>query len=313
MQPNHIPPIICLLGPTASGKTNLSLALADRFPIEIINVDSAQIYQGLDIGSGKPSLATRSKITHHLMDILDPAIPYSAAQFCHDAINAIMDIHKRDRIPLLVGGTMLYFKALQQGLSSLPASSVTVRQQLEKTLQEQGLQALYQRLQTVDPERALQIKPTDPQRILRALEVAQISGKTMTEWLSIPKVPSHTYQFLNIGLVAQGSREVLHQRIAKRFNQMLTEGFINEVDALYQRGDLHAAMPAIRAVGYRQAWQYLSKEISYEEMCEKSIIATRQLAKRQLTWLRSWPDLLRFELDDPKLLAKVERFFNQQS
>jgi tRNA dimethylallyltransferase len=313
MQPNHFPPIICLLGPTASGKTNLSLALAKRFPIEIINVDSAQIYQGLDIGSGKPSLATRNKVPHHLMDILDPAIPYSAAEFCHDAIKTIIDIHKRGRMPLLVGGTMLYFKALQEGLSYLPASSAIVRQQLEQMLQQQGIHALYQRLQVIDPLRAIQIKPTDPQRILRALEIHQISGKTMTQWLSVPKVHAHTYQFLNIGLVAQGSREVLHQRIEERFDQMLTEGLISEVEVLYQRGDLHEAMPAIRAVGYRQAWQYLSNLISYNEMREKSIAATRQLAKRQLTWLRAWPDLQRFELDDPQLLAKVELLFNQQS
>lgn len=313
MQPNNSLPIICLLGPTASGKTNLSLTLAERFPVEIINVDSAQIYQGLDIGSGKASLAMRNKVPHHLIDILDPAIPYSAAEFCQDAIEAIVDIRKRERIPLLVGGTMLYFKALQQGLSDLPPSSVTIRQQLEQMLQQEGLNALYQRLQTVDPERALQIKPTDPQRILRALEIYQISGKTMTEWLALPKTSAHTYQFLNIALVAQGSRELLHQRIEERFDQMLSEGLVNEVERLYQRDDLHEGMPAIRAVGYRQVWQYLANELSYSEMREKSIAATRQLAKRQLTWLRAWPDLLRFELDDPQLLAKVELLFNQQS
>lgn len=313
MRPNNSIPIICLLGPTASGKTNLSLALAALFPIEIINVDSAQIYQGLDIGSGKPDAAIRNEVPHHLMDILDPLHPYSAAEFCQDAIDAISLIHSRGRIPLLVGGTMLYFKALQQGLSSLPASCAITRQQLTVMMQEKGLAALYQKLQMVDPLRALQIKPTDPQRILRALEIYEITGKPMSDWFADPIVSSHTYQFLNVGLVSQGTREVLHQRIQMRFDQMLSEGLIDEVTKLFKRGDLHETMPAIRAVGYRQVWQYLNNELSYEAMREKAIAATRQLAKRQLTWLRKWPDLLHFELDDPKLLAKVIPLINQQS
>lgn len=312
MRPNNPSPIICLLGPTASGKTNLSLALARQFPIDIINVDSAQIYQGLDIGSGKPCLNTRREVPHHLMDILDPAQPYSAAQFCQDAIKTISECIARGRIPLLVGGTMLYFKALQEGLSDLPESSPTVRQQLDLKVQEEGLGALYQQLQMIDPQRALQIKSTDPQRILRALEIYEISGKTMTEWLSLPKVASHQYAFLNIGLVPDSSRELLHQRIRDRFDQMLIDGLINEVQALYQRGDLHDSMPAIRAVGYRQVWQYLDGKLSYEAMREASIAATRQLAKRQLTWLRKWPDLIQLELDDPQLLTKVEQLFSQQ-
>ena len=314
MRPNNFPPIICLLGPTASGKTNLSFSLAEQFPIEIINVDSAQIYQGLDIGSGKPSLAQRNKVPHHLMDILDASKPYSAAEFCRDAIKAISEIRLRGRTPLLVGGTMLYFKVLQQGLSVLPSSDPDIRRKLNHMMQANGLDVLYQQLQAVDPVRAKQLSPTDPQRIQRALEIYEMSGKTMTEWLSSPPVVSHPFCFLNIGLVCNETpRFVLHQRIEARFDQMLADGFIKEVQALYQRGDLDVAMPAIRAVGYRQAWQYLTKELSYDEMREKSIAATRQLAKRQLTWLRHWPDLLPLEFDDPQLLAKVAPHFNQQS
>lgn len=306
-------PILCIMGPTASGKTALALALAEQFPIEIINVDSAQIYRYMDIGSGKPSLAIRNKIPHHLMDILDPKQPYSAAQFCYDAVAAIQSIISRNRIPILVGGTMLYFKALQQGLSELPESSPIIRQQLEKQLQEDGLQALYQRLQRHDPLRASQIQPTDPQRILRALEIYDITNKTMSEWLATPRIPVHTYQFRNIGLIPQSTpREVLHQRIEERFDQMLKDGLVEEVNMLYQRGDLTPTMPSIRAVGYRQVWQYLDNALSYEAMRESTIAATRQLAKRQLTWLRSWPDMQFFDIDDPELLANVTVYVNQQ-
>lgn len=301
------------MGPTASGKTALALALSEQFPIEIINVDSAQIYQGMDIGSGKPSVAVRKKVPHHLMDILDPAQPYSAAQFCYDAIEAIQSIISRNRIPILVGGTMMYFKALQQGLSELPESSPIIRQQLENHLQENGLDALYQRLQVLDPLRASQIKPTDPQRILRALEIYDITGKTMSEWLVRPRIPLHSYQFMNIALIPQTTpREVLHQRIEQRFVEMLNEGLVEEVKMLYQRGDLTPTMPAIRAVGYRQVWQYLANELSYEVMRETAITATRQLAKRQLTWLRSWPQMQFFDMDAPDLLVNVSSNINQQ-
>ncbi|MGE3320139.1 MAG: tRNA (adenosine(37)-N6)-dimethylallyltransferase MiaA [Candidatus Berkiella sp.] len=305
-------PIICILGPTASGKTNLSLALGEHFPIEIINVDSAQVYKGLDIGSGKPSREQREQVPHHLMDMLDPKELYNAAQFCHDATLAIKDILSRKKIPVLVGGTMLYFKALQQGLSELPESDPSIRQQLEKQLQEKGLANLYQRLQTVDSERASQIKPTDPQRILRALEIFEKTGKTMSQWLSLPKTALHNYDFINIGILPEEtSREVLHQRIALRFDEMLSQGLIEEVKALYDRGDLNDSMPAIRAVGYRQVWQYLSGDLSHDDMRDRAIAATRQLAKRQLTWLRSWPQLLSFDLNDPAMQAKVGAILNK--
>lgn len=302
----NLPTIICILGPTASGKTNLSLTLAQSFPIEIINVDSAQVYQGLDIGSGKPSFEQREKVPHHLMDIVDPKAPYNAAQFCHDATIAIQAILSRGKIPVLVGGTMLYFKALQQGLSDLPSSDPMIRLELEKQLQNEGLSALYQRLQNIDSERASQIKPTDPQRILRALEIYEITGKTMSQWLSLPKTTCHDYDFMNIGILPkESSRDMLHQRIALRFDEMLTQGLIEEVKTLYNRGDLDASMPAIRAVGYRQVWQYLSDDLSYDDMRDRAIAATRQLAKRQLTWLRTWPQLISFDLNDPTMHAKV--------
>lgn len=300
------PTIICILGPTASGKTQLSLNLAKRFPIEIINVDSAQIYQGLDIGSGKPNLTERAQVPHHLMDILDPKEAYSAAQFCHDALNAIQDIIVRNKIPLLVGGTMLYFKALQQGLSQLPGSDPEVRRKLEKKLQQEGIASLYQQLQSVDSVRASQIKPTDPQRILRALEIYEISGQTMSQWLSLPKANMHDYDFINMGILPKETpREELHQRIALRFDEMLQQGLIDEVKILYERGDLNASMPAIRAVGYRQSWQYLAGELSYNDMRDSAIAATRQLAKRQLTWLRSWPNLISLDLNDEAMPSKV--------
>ncbi|HRE31480.1 MAG TPA: tRNA (adenosine(37)-N6)-dimethylallyltransferase MiaA [Candidatus Berkiella sp.] len=303
-------PLLCIVGPTASGKTEASLALAERFPIEIINVDSAQIYQMMNIGSGKPSKEILAKIPHHLMDILDPAQTYSAGQFCHDAIKAIRDIQSRDRIPVLVGGTMLYFKALQQGLSELPGSSSDIRMQLDKAMQDHGLESLYQRLQQVDPERALQIKPTDPQRIQRALEIYELTGKTMSQWLLTPRTTLHDYAFVNIGILPVTTpREILHQRIAQRFENMLAAGLIEEVRALFQRGDLGINLPALRAVGYRQVWQYLSGQLNEQEMIEQAIAATRQLAKRQLTWLRSWSNLINIDFQDPHILTKIESHF----
>lgn len=304
-------PIICFLGPTASGKTDLSLALAERLPIEIINVDSAQIYRDMDIGSGKPSTAIRQVIPHHLMDILDPLESYSAGQFTQDAIIAIKEILSRSKIPVLVGGTMLYFKALQQGLANLPSCNVTIRQALTQQLQENGVHALYQRLQSIDPQRAAQIKPTDPQRIQRALEIYEMTGRTMTEWLSTPTTKQHDFTFINIGIAPVTTpRAVLHERIALRFDQMLAAGLVDEVNHLFTRGDLHLSLPSIRAVGYRQVWEYLLGEVDYEVMRENAIAATRQLAKRQLTWLRSWPEVNFYDLHDDKIVEKITPFFS---
>lgn len=292
-----LPPAIFLMGPTASGKTDLALQLADALPCEIISVDSALIYRGMDIGSAKPSAQILQKYPHHLVDILDPAQSYSAAQFRADALSAMADITARGRIPLLVGGTMLYFKALTEGLAAMPAADLAVRAALEQQAATEGWAALYTELQQVDPVSAERIHPNDPQRVMRALEVWRISGQSMTEHRAqqaLQKQASNgqhlPYNVATFAIAPQ-QRNILHERIAQRFHLMLEQGFITEVEALRQRGDLHVDLPAIRAVGYRQAWAYLDGDYTYDEMIERGIIATRQLAKRQFTWLRSWADI----------------------
>lgn len=292
-----LPSAIFLMGPTASGKTDLALQLADALPCEIISVDSALIYRGMDIGSAKPSMQILQKYPHHLVDIRDPAQSYSAAQFHDDALQAMADITARDRIPLLVGGTMLYYKALIDGLATMPSADVEVRALLEQQAATEGWAALHAELQRVDPVSAERIHPNDPQRLMRALEVWRVSGQTMTEHRAqqtLEKQASNgRYLPYNVATfaIAPQQRSVLHQRIAQRFQQMLEQGFIAEVEALHQRGDLHVDLPSIRAVGYRQAWAYLDGDYAYDEMIERGIIATRQLAKRQFTWLRSWKDV----------------------
>lgn len=308
------PIAICLMGPTACGKTDLSIALSQYLPIEIINVDSAQIYQGMDIGSGKPNRKIREQVPHHLMDFLDPKIPYSVAQFREDAIACILEMNKREKIPLLVGGTMLYFKVLQHGLSHLPDAHPLVREKLEKIAKEQGLSAIYQQLQQLDPITSKRLHPTDFQRILRAMEIFEVTGQPMSYWLSQPNVTLKLpCEFVNIGLIPIGTpREILHQRIQDRFDDMLQQGFIAEVEQLRQREDLDLSKPALRAVGYRQIWQYLGGDSTFDEMRDKSIAASRQLAKRQLTWLRSWPGLTTFDFLCPQLLNQVLHFLRSK-
>ena len=295
-----LPPAIFLMGPTASGKTDLALQLADALPCEIISVDSALIYRAMDIGSAKPSVEILQKYPHHLIDILDPAQSYSAAQFRDDALQAMADITARGRIPLLVGGTMLYFKALTEGLAAMPSADPEVRTRLEQQAASEGWAALHTELQRIDPVSAQRIHPNDPQRLLRALEVWHISGQTMTQLRAKQSLEkqqllasngAHLPYNVATFAIAPQQRSVLHGRIAQRFLQMLEQGFIAEVEALRQRGDLHIDLPSIRAVGYRQAWAYLDGEYAYDEMIERGIIATRQLAKRQFTWLRSWDDV----------------------
>ena len=295
-----LPPAIFLMGPTASGKTDLALQLADALPCEIISVDSALIYRGMDIGSAKPNAEILQKYPHHLIDILDPAQSYSAAQFRDDALQAMADITARGRIPLLVGGTMLYFKALTEGLAAMPSADPEVRARLEQQAASEGWAALHTELQRIDPVSAQRIHPNDPQRLLRALEVWHISGQTMTQLRAKQSLEkqqllasngAHLPYNVATFAIAPQQRSVLHERIAQRFQQMLEQGFIAEVEALRQRGDLHVDLPSIRAVGYRQAWAYLDGEYAYDEMFERGIIATRQLAKRQFTWLRSWDDV----------------------
>lgn len=306
------PIVICLMGPTASGKTDLAVNLSEHFASEIINVDSAQIYQGMDIGSGKPSLQIRQKVPHHLMDFLDPKIPYNAAQFRHDAIACINEILERGKVPILVGGTMLYFKVLQQGLSSLPEANDALRKRLEAWADREGWAALHKALYQIDPLTANRIKPNDSQRIQRALEIAEITGKPMSFWLSQPKADPLPFEFLNIALIPVTTpRAVLHERILLRFDAMLENGLVAEVEKLFRRGDLNDSLPAIRSVGYRQVWQYLMGQLSYDEMHEKAVAATRQLAKRQLTWLRQWPMLTTFDFLAPGLSESVLDFLKK--
>ncbi|WP_100159779.1 tRNA (adenosine(37)-N6)-dimethylallyltransferase MiaA [Proteus columbae] len=292
------PKAIFLMGPTASGKTALAISLRQKLPVDIISVDSALIYRGMDIGTAKPDATEQSLAPHRLIDILDPALPYSAADFRRDALNAMEEITAAGRIPLLVGGTMLYFKALLEGLSPLPSANPDVRAEIEKKAAEQGWEAIHKELALVDPVAAQRIHPNDPQRLSRALEVYLISGKTMTELTKISgeSLPYDVYQFA----IAPKDRNVLHQRIEARFKQMLTCGFEDEVKSLYKRGDLHEDLPSVRCVGYRQMWSYLSGEIDYDEMVYRGICATRQLAKRQITWLRGWNDIHWLDSEDPK-------------
>lgn len=291
------PPAIFIMGPTASGKTALSIALRQRLPVELVSVDSALIYRGMDIGTAKPSAEELALAPHRLIDIRDPAESYSAADFRKDALKEMADITAAGRIPLLVGGTMLYFKALLDGLSPLPSADPQVRQRIEQQAALLGWEALHQQLAEIDSVAAARIHPNDPQRLSRALEVFFISGKTLTELTKISgeTLPYRVHQFA----IAPVSRELLHQRIELRFRQMLDAGFETEARALFDRGDLHTDMPAIRCVGYRQMWSYLSGEIDYDDMVYRGICATRQLAKRQMTWLRGWGSVQWLDSDKP--------------
>nr|WP_226799099.1 tRNA (adenosine(37)-N6)-dimethylallyltransferase MiaA [Aeromonas simiae] len=277
------------MGPTASGKTDLAIALTRALPCDIISVDSALIYRGMDIGTAKPSQAELAAAPHRLIDILDPAQSYSAADFRRDALREMADIAGRGRIPLLVGGTMLYFKALLEGLSPLPSADPEVRRQLEDEAARLGWQALHDELKRIDPVAGARIHPNDPQRLSRALEVYRISGKTLTELTQTQgeALPYRVSQFA----IAPEERGELHRRIELRFDLMLAGGFEQEVRQLYQRGDLTPDLPSIRCVGYRQMWDYLAGEVGYDEMRYRGIVATRQLAKRQMTWLRGWPEV----------------------
>ena len=286
------PGVIFLMGPTASGKTDLAIALRQHLPVELISVDSALVYRGMDIGSAKPAAEELATVPHRLIDIRDPSQPYSAADFVADAEREIADIHAHGRIPLLVGGTMLYFKALLDGLADMPEADQEVRAQIERDAEEFGWSYVHQQLAEVDPELAAEIHPNHSQRLSRALEVYRVSGKTMSELRKEQsqehRIPfSERFNLIQIA-IAPRERALLHERIKLRFSKMLDAGLVAEVRALYERGDLHADLPAIRAVGYRQVWDFIEGRLSHEEMLERGIIATRQLAKRQFTWLRGW-------------------------
>ncbi|STY54314.1 tRNA dimethylallyltransferase [Vibrio anguillarum] len=300
------PLALFLMGPTASGKTDLAIRLRQKYPVEIISVDSALIYKGMDIGTAKPNAHELALAPHRLIDILDPSEVYSAADFRRDALLAMHDITAQGKIPLLVGGTMLYYKALLEGLSPLPAANPEIRQQIEQEALEHGWGQLHDQLQTIDPVSAARIHPNDPQRLSRALEVYRISGKTLTELTQTKgeSLPFRVKQFA----IAPKERAELHRRIELRFEKMIEAGFEEEMKALYARSDLHPDLPSIRCVGYRQMWDYLDGNCTLEEAVYRGICATRQLAKRQITWLRSWDDLT--WLDSENIDHAVETLSN---
>jgi len=287
------PLLICLMGPTASGKTDLAIELAEARDCELVSVDSALVYRGLDIGSAKPDYP------HYLIDIRDPSQAYSAANFAADANRLVDDIVARGKTPLLVGGTMLYFKAFLEGLADMPEADPAIRRAIEREAAEHGWPQLHAELAKVDPESAARIHPNHSQRLGRALEVYRATGITLTEYHrgTVPQgrsrsesAPTERFRVVQMA-ICPADRAVLHQRIERRFHQMMETGFLEEVRTLWQRGDLEPDLPAIRAVGYRQLWQHLAGELTLEDAVQKGIAATRQLAKRQLTWLRKWPDL----------------------
>jgi tRNA dimethylallyltransferase len=301
-------PILTILGPTASGKTGLSLALADRLaargtPVEIVSLDSAQVYRGMDIGTAKPDAATRARVPHHLIDLVDPAEPYSAARFRDDAIAAFAAIRARGREPLLVGGTMLYFRALTEGLNAMPSADPALRARLEAEAARDGWPRLHERLARLDPVTGARLHPNDKQRIQRALEVIELSGRPLSEWHGAQTEPSGL-RFVKIALCPP-RREDLHARIALRLRQMMDAGFLDEVARLKSRGDLHPDLPSIRSVGYRQLWGHLDGAYGLAEAEARALAATRQFAKRQLTWLKSEHDLCWIDPEAPDPLDRV--------
>ena len=294
---------VMLLGPTASGKSVLAMQLAEKVPLEIVSVDSAQVYRGMDIGTAKPGASDRAAVAHHLIDIRDPADPYSAADFVRDAADAIREIQSRGKLPLLVGGTMLYAKALRDGLSDLPSADPEVRARIEAEARELGWPQLHARLATFDPPTAARLKPNDSQRIQRALEVYETAGATMSELVNAGKTAGITLPTL---VLLPNDRAALHTRIEKRFDAMLGAGLLDEVRGLHARADLHPNLPSMRSVGYRQAWRFLDGHCTVPEFRQQAITATRQLAKRQMTWLRSMPNVTVVEATTKSVLSALK-------
>ena len=300
---SKLPPVICLMGPTASGKTALAMALHDALPCDIISVDSALVYRDMDIGTAKPTIEELAKYPHRLINLIDPSESYSAADFCRDALIEIEKSRSNNRIPLLVGGTMMYFKSLIDGISPLPIADVKIRQEIEAEAKELGWGNIHAQLANIDPVSAERIHKNDPQRLIRALEVYRITGKSMTELTKVKgaRLAGDVLQFA----ISPRERKDLHARIAIRFEQMINQNFESEVVKLKNRADLHENLPSIRCVGYRQMWEYLNDEVDHDEMVFKGICATRQLAKRQLTWLRNWPNLQWLHMEDENNLKVI--------
>ncbi|HEX6930121.1 MAG TPA: tRNA (adenosine(37)-N6)-dimethylallyltransferase MiaA [Gammaproteobacteria bacterium] len=303
-------PAIFLMGPTASGKTGAAIAVAKRFPVELVNVDSAQIYRGMDIGTAKPDRETRARYPHRLMDILDPSERYSAARFREDALREMREITAGGRVPLLVGGTGLYFRALERGLADMPPANPELREAIDSEARQKGWAALHAELLRVDPEAAARIAPTDPQRIQRALEIFRLTGEPMSTHWKVRSSEAQTgefpWQVLKIAL-APRDRTELHRRIEARFHAMMAAGFLEEVRGLKARGDLDPGMASTRAVGYRQLWEHLAGEYDLDEAVRRGIVASRRYAKRQMTWFRGEADL-RWVDDESSLLARVSTF-----
>ena len=312
MKKASLPPAIFVMGPTASGKTALAIALAKHLPVELINVDSAQVYRQLNIGSAKPDAATLVAAPHRLIDVRDPLDAYNAADFLIDARREMEDIRSCGKIPLLVGGSMMYFKILLDGLSDMPEADREIRRDIEQHAAEFGWPSLYQELEQIDPQTAARLHPNHSQRIQRALEVYRITGVPMSVLLAQPSVGGlkDAFQVHQISLLPH-NRALLHQRFERRFHRMMAQGFVAEVEVLYRRGDLHPDLPAIRSVGYRQLWDYCAGSCSLEESVERGIIATRQLAKRQITWLRNWPDAIEIAVDNGDQYYSLEYIYDQ--
>lgn len=295
-QGKQLPPAVFLMGPTASGKTDLAEELASRWPFELISVDSALVYRDMNIGTAKPDAALLQRLPHHLINIRNPDETYSAAEFREDALGLMEAISQRGKVPLLVGGTMLYYKILLEGIAKLPPADESIRARILIDAEQHGWPVMHERLQAIDPSAAAALHPNHSQRIQRALEVYYATGKTLSSFQADQLDEPFPYQVAQFALMPQ-RREVLHQRILHRFDQMLAQGFIEEVVALRQSYRLHQDMPSMRAVGYRQVWDYLENRIDRTELLDKGVAATRQLAKRQFTWLRKWPDIHRLAVD----------------
>lgn len=310
-RPNPDVPVILLMGPTASGKTRVAMHLARELPVEIVSVDSALVYRDMDIGTAKPDAAMRLRVPHHLLDVVDPTESYSAARFVEDAWPLVEAIVADGRIPLLVGGTMLYYKAFRDGLADLPPADADTRRVIDAMAEELGWPALHETLRSLDPATADRLEPTDSQRIQRALEVCYVTGRPMSELLAEGRRQHATRRMVQVSL-EPGDRGVLHDRIAGRFEEMLELGFIGEVRSLRERYPLSLDLPSMRCVGYRQVWQYLDGEFGLARLRETAVAATRQLAKRQLTWLRATPDVRRFDCLDPDIDSVVAEWVRGQ-